>query len=175
MILQIPVKPYVKNIIKQHYGKEPIPIRANSDLGSIFLLAMNEKSWLRLAYTVDKPSEENDNAELVICLQEGACVLEFELGGNFARNMQILPDKLAQIGDGLEGYSKIFMKAFSIGYRCLLNSEMSSANAFWALHHFKEDDLTQDNCYKIIQRETREIKDLINNKAKRRFASPIQK
>jgi hypothetical protein len=167
MILQIPVKPFVKHVLKQHYGREPIPVRANSDLGTIFLLAMNEKSWLRLAYSLDRPAE-GDDEELVIDTTGKLTNIDFVVSGNF-KNLQILPDKLAQIGQTLESYSKIFMKGFSMGYRCLLTSEVSSATAFWQLHNFNEDELSVDNCIKIIQRENREIRDLLQSGTKRRF------
>lgn len=50
MLLPIPVKPYVRHLILKHYGKEPIPIRANTDIGQIFLLAVLRKAYLNLNF-----------------------------------------------------------------------------------------------------------------------------
>lgn len=50
MLLPIPVKPYVRHLLIKHYGKEPIPIRANTDIGQIFLLAVLRKAYLNLNF-----------------------------------------------------------------------------------------------------------------------------
>lgn len=155
MILSVPVKPWVKHLLKKQYGKEPINIRANSDIGSFLLLAISAKDKLRL--NVDDLTEE-EAQEVMPASKEEYEVISFLLGGTFLKGV-ILADTIPLISFALEGYAKIFAKGYSFGYRTLLNSELSSAVSFYRLYDFSEKKIKQDNLIKIIQRESKEMRD----------------
>jgi hypothetical protein len=171
MLLPIPVKPFVRHLLIKHYGKEPIAVRANSDLGQIFLLAVVRKAYLNLTFNWvgDVPPRKFgdllfDDAEDVIEIEMPANYVEikFELNGKFNAGV-IMPDMIEQLGRSLESYARIYMKAFSHGYRTLFNSSRNSALVFHELYEFDEDVLSRDNCEKIIQRENAEVKDPIDS------------
>jgi hypothetical protein len=158
MILSVPVKPWVKHLLKKQYGKEPIAIRANSDVGSFLMLSLSAKDRFRL--TVDDLTEEDAEGIMPDCEEEYE-VLSFMLGGRFLKGV-IIADTIPLISYALEGYARIFAKGYSLGYRTLLNSELSSAVSFYRLYQFPEKKLKQDRLVKIIQRESKEMKDVLN-------------
>lgn len=192
MLLPIPVKPYVRQLLIQHYGKEPIAVRANSDLGQIFLIAVVRKAYLNATFRWQGQSIPGMEGGLVRALLEDVDdefgVSEDNDGRAFGKKNQndlvldmpeglvvlnfalggkfnkgvILPDMLEQIGKAMESYAKIYMKGFSHGYRTLFNSSRNSALVFHQIFEFDEDVLTLDNCEKIIQRENQEMKDPID-------------
>ena len=159
MILSIPVKPWVKILLKKQYGKEPIAIRANSDIGSILILAVSAKDKFRLT-TADLTEED---AQDIMPADAGIAneVISFQLGGTFLKGV-IIADTIPLISSALEGYAKIFMKGYSFGYRTLLNSELSSAVSFYRLYGFTENKIKQETLVKIVQRESKELKDPFN-------------
>lgn len=157
MILSVPVKPWVKHLFKKQYGKEPIAVRANSDIGSILLLSVSAKDKFRL--TIGDLTEED--AQGIMPESEEYEVLSFMLGGSFQKGV-IIADTIPLISNALEGYAKIFFKGFSIGYRTLLNSELSSAVSLYRLYGFTEKKIKQDTLVKTVQRESKEMKDPFN-------------
>ena len=58
--------------------------------------------------------------------------------------------------------NKIFLKGYSFGYRSLLNSELASAVSFYRLYGMTENKIKQDTLVKILQRESKELKDPFN-------------
>lgn len=158
MILSVPVKPWVKILLKKQYGKEPIAIRANSDIGSILLLAVSAKDKFRL--TVADLTEE-DAQDIMPDTGVSNEVISFQLGGTFLKGV-IIADTIPLISSALEGYAKIFLKGYSFGYRSLLNSELSSAVSFYRLYGFTENKIKQDTLVKVVQRESKELKDPFN-------------
>ncbi|MGL5078852.1 MAG: hypothetical protein ACRDBG_23895 [Waterburya sp.] len=166
MLLSIPVKPYVKHLIIKHYGKEPIAVRANSEIGSFFLLALVKKAYLAATFNwlgdvppstdVEVILEEKNEDSVFLKMPENCVELRFEVGGKFKDGV-FLPDMLVHIGRSLEGYCRIYMKGFSHGYRSLFNSSRNSALVFHNLYEYEEEVLTRDNCEKIIQRENAEM------------------
>lgn len=157
MILSVPVKPWVKHLLKKQYGKEPIAVRANSDIGSFLILSVSAKDRFRL--TVGDLTEEH--AEGLMPESEEYEVISFMLGGSFLKGV-IIADTIPLISYALEGYAKIFAKGYSIGYRSLLNSELSSAVSFYRLYEYTEKKVQQSTLVKIIQRESKEMKDPLN-------------
>jgi hypothetical protein len=163
MILPVPVKPYVHHLITKQYGKKNINVRVNSDLGYIFWLAFSDRNvadclFLPIADVTD---------EIEIQIPEGMKELTFYLGGKFDKE-GINPLMIQRLTYALESYSRIFMKAFSQGYRCLYDSEHSSALVFHKLYEFDEDILTEANAVKIIQRESKEMKKVVQNAHRKR-------
>lgn len=158
MILSVPVKPWVKILLKKQYGKEPIAIRANSDIGSILLLSVSAKDKFRL--TVADLTEEEAQDIMPDSLVPNE-VISFQLGGTFLKGV-IIADTIPLISYALEGYAKIFLKGYSFGYRSLLNSELASAVSFYRLYGFTENKIKQDTLVKILQRESKELKDPYN-------------
>jgi hypothetical protein len=156
MILPVPVKPWVRHLLIQQYGKEPFEFRSNSDIGSILLLAVADADTLRLS--VDDLTEETQE-ELAQAFDFKDCqVVRFKLGGKFKDGV-IIADMLPLMANALEGYFKTYVKGFSIGYRVLLNSELASAKVLYQLFNFNEDIIKLDNLIKIIQREGKEMRD----------------
>lgn len=158
MILSVPVKPWVKHLLKKQYGKEPIEVRSNTDVGSILLLAVSAKDKFRL--TVGELTEEQ--SEEIMPTDEQYEVISFLLGGIFLKGV-IIADSLPLISNALESYCKVFAKGYSIGYRSLLNSELSSAVALYRLYEFKEKIIKQDTLVKIVQREFKEMKNIFTD------------
>lgn len=157
MILSVPVKPWVKHLLKKQYGKEPIAVRANSDIGSFLILSVSAKDRFRL--TVGDLTEED--AQGIMPEDEEYEVISFMLGGSFLKGV-IIADTIPLISYALEGYAKIFAKGYSIGYRSLLNSELSSAVSLYRVYEFTEKKVQQSTLVKIIQRESKEMKDPLN-------------
>lgn len=175
MIITIPVKPYVKHLLIEHYGKDPIAVRANSDLGQIFMLSVWNSVFLNVTFGwkgQNVPGLEDELKDWIadelgecgkdeLDMPEGLVELRFKLGGKFKRGL-LLPDVMLQLGKSLESYVRIYMKGFSHGYRCLFNSGRSSAVVFHGLFGFPEEVLSRDNAEKIVQRENAEMKDPID-------------
>lgn len=157
MILSVPVKPWVKHLLKKQYGKEPIAVRANSDIGSFLILSVSAKDRFRL--TVGDLTEED--AQGIMPEGEEYEVISFMLGGSFLKGV-IIADTIPLISYALEGYAKIFAKGYSIGYRSLLNSELSSAISLYRVYEYTEKKVQQTTLVKIIQRESKEMKDPLN-------------
>lgn len=153
MILPVQVKPYVKHLLVQQYGKKsPIEVRLNTDLGYLFYASFGRRT---VADELLDPLEGEGVMELE--RDDALEVIEFYLGGKFDKEM-ITADSIKKLGLMLEGYCRIFMKGFSVGYRCLLNSEAGSATVFHQLYGFDEEVLTVDNAIKIVQRESKEMR-----------------
>ena len=90
--------------------------------------------------------------ELTYLLESGSDrigALDFQLSAKFDSCL-IVPGLLMELGKCMESFARIYMKAYSVGYRTLLNSEVNSATVFHRLHDFHEDVLTMDNAIKII-------------------------
>lgn len=166
MILPVPVKPWVRHLLIQQYGKEPMEFRSNSDIGSILLLAVADADSLRLSVT-DLTEENQEELAQTFDFKDSE-VIRFKLGGKF-KNGVIIADMLPLIANALEGYFKAFVKGYSIGYRTLLNSELASAKVLHQIYRFNEDIIKLDNLTKIVQRESKEMKDPLQGhyKAKR--------
>jgi hypothetical protein len=160
MILPVPVKPWVRHLLVKQYGKEPIAVRSNSDIGSILILAVSDPDSLRLS--IDDISEENQEELVSVNFPDDVKTVRFLLGGKFKKGV-IITDMLPMISNSLESYFKIFLKGYSIGYRSLLNSEAASGKAFANLYSFKEDVIKEDNLIKIIQRESKEMANPFKN------------
>lgn len=168
MILTLKVKPFVKHLLVKHYGKKtPIHISMNSDIGRMFVLGFGERSK---AEDLIDPLDGED--EITLEAPEGTEEIDFYLGGKFDR-MKLSVQSVQRMPDMLESYCRIFMKGFSTGYRCLLNSEMSSAVVFHRLYEYPEDTLTEANAVKIVQRENKEIISPIPTTPKKRYQKVV--
>lgn len=158
MILTVPVKGYVRAFLLSEFGREPIRIRANSDLGTILLLAFQ-----RSGERVDL--EQVDLVEGEDGLPTAS--LKFELGSTFERGFALGPDLLPQLTSALTAYFRQSMYYFSEGRRTLFNSEMASVRLFLAIKKIDEELLTEETAVKMAQRERRERYDFRQNRQKR--------
>ena len=156
MILPVPVKPWVKFLLEQQYSKKnkPIPIRADSDIGNILMLARSEADGGRIA--LHELTNEN-NPFVEDELEHNLEIVRFEVEGLFREGV-FLVDTIPAISRALDSYFRIFAKAFSAGYRSFLNSERASAIAFMNLYGLKEGVIKQDTMIKMVQRENAKMR-----------------
>ena len=150
MLVPVPVKPYVKRFLLKEFGKEPIRVRANSDLGSILLLSFQRGenvsvSSINLADTEELHHEYDKLVSVT-----------FELGCTFERGAAIVPDRLLQLTNALMAYFRQSLYYFCVGRRTLFNSEMASVKLFLKMYAISEDELSEDTAVKMAQRERRE-------------------
>lgn len=188
MIVTVPVKPFVNHLLIKLYGQAPIPVHIRSDIGNMFVLAITKQKYLTsifnyyevdataikaISKAIEIPMDDDISTKLAEAKDESEeklVSLDFQLSAKFDSSL-LVPGLLAELGKCMESFARIYMKAYSVGYRTLLNSEVNSATVFHRLHDFHEDVLTMDNAIKIIQREVGKMKDPIGGKNNRRSVS----
>lgn len=174
MVVEIPVKPYVRHFLRKHFDKEPIFIRSDSELGQTLFLGLGTREYLRRCFDhngalpalPEVVETLEDDKTLVI--PENMVLVKLEFPQKYDRAI-MLPDTLIEMGSVLEAFVRIYLLGFAQGYKCMFYSDHAAAEAFLRVFGFKENELSKENCHKIIQRGGAiKFKDLLKGKEKRR-------
>lgn len=147
MLLSVPVKPCVRRFLLKEFGREPIAVRANSDLGGILLLAFAKGESVPLEAMELSADELPDFDNLT--------PIQFQLGETFRRSA-LSPNSRVLLTNALMAYFRTCLFFYTLGRRTLFDSEMSAVKLFLKVYNIREDELTEEAAIKIAQRERRE-------------------
>jgi hypothetical protein len=164
MQVAIPVKPYVKRFLVKEFGKEPIRVRANSDLGAVMLLSFQHGEHIAIddINLYDSEDFRHDASKM--------SSVTFELGCSFERGASIVPDRMVKLTGALMANFRQSLYYFCVGRRTLFNSELASVKLFLKMYDIPEDELSEDTAIKMAQRERRER---VNFRMKRTDPAPM--
>lgn len=157
MLLTVPVKPAVRRFLIKEFGKEPIQVRANSDLGGILLLAFAKGENIPLDALEITEDELPEHSTLK--------PIQFQLGEKFTRKA-LAPESRLLLTNALTSYFRTCLYYYTIGRRTLFDSEMSAVKLFRKQYGIPEEELSEESAIKIAQRERKERADF------RRIATP---
>lgn len=150
MLLNVPVRKCVRRFLIKEFGREPISVRANSDLGGILLLAFARGEWV--------DPEDVSLSDEVVQEQSQLVPVQLKLGDKFRRG-SLSPNAYALLGNALLAHFRQALYYYTIGRRTLYSSEMSAVKLFLRQYNIPEEELTEESAIKIAQRERKERAD----------------
>ncbi len=132
---------YLKKFITKTYGKEPVLVRADSDLGKLFRLAINRDNYIPAdAFEV----EEN----FLTDRKEGLVKLKFGLSFRFTR-CKLTHENFLRLTDALENEFHKAMYFYTRGMRRVHISENASVKRFLDEFEINADCLDESSNLKI--------------------------
>jgi hypothetical protein len=147
--IDIPVKPFVRHFLRKQFGKDPIYLRSDSELGRMLLPVLVSREYMRVTFGRNVGTEESEVLELPV--PAGMELVKFEFASRYDNHI-VMPEMLEQMSGILESFVRVFLLGFGQGYKVMFYSDHAAAEAFLRLFGFKETELSKDNCHKIIQR-----------------------
>ncbi len=139
------VKPFVRKFIRKNYGKEPVYVRADSDLGRLFCLALSKDNLL--------PIDELEIEEDIIQKKDKSLVkMKFVLSFRVAHGKLTLTNYHRLCGVLEQEFEK-GLYFFSLGMRRMNASERNAVKMFLDYYDINDDDgITPAGAVKIAQR-----------------------
>ena len=141
------VKPYVRKFLIKNYGKEPVYVRADSDLGKIVRLALSNE----IVISTETPDDVASSPRV-----DGAVKLKLALSFRVGRG-KITEENLEKTTIAIENEFNKAMFHFVKGIRSLRISESRAVKMFLDDYGIDEDeDIKLDTAIKMAQRSRAE-------------------
>lgn len=147
--IDVPVKPFVRHFLRKQFGKDPIYLRSDSELGRMLLPVLVSREYMRVTFGRNVATEESEVLELSV--PAGMELVKFEFASRYDKCV-VMPEMMEQMSGIIESFVRVYLLGFGQGYKVLFYSDHAAAEAFLRLFGFKEKELSKDNCHKIIQR-----------------------